>query len=112
MKGKEFLDRLKVLGKKREKEGQGGFVVKKVNRGKGSHQGIYLADSKTRFILLSAKAKKRQTTIKDMKKELPSGLLSKMCKDLDVTKKELMSISKKESLEVQNRMPSEIKRRI
>ena len=70
MKGREFLKRLRRLGK------ASGVTVRYDGKpGKGSHGRVYYG---TAF-----------TTIKDLKKEIGSGLLSKMLVDLQLTKDDL-----------------------
>jgi hypothetical protein len=68
--GSEFLKRLRRLGK------TNGVLVRYDGKpGKGSHGRVYYG---TAF-----------TTIKDLKKEIGCGLLSKMLKDLELTKDDL-----------------------
>lgn len=70
MNGREFLRRLRRLGK------ANGVAVRYDGRpGKGSHGRIYYG---TAF-----------TTIKDLRKEIGPGLLSKMLSDLGLTKDDL-----------------------
>jgi len=70
MNGREFLKRLRRLGK------ANGVTVRHDGKPvKGSHGRIYYG---TAF-----------TTIKDLKKEIGSGLLSKMLTDLHLTKDDL-----------------------
>jgi predicted RNA binding protein YcfA (HicA-like mRNA interferase family) len=70
MKGHEFLKRLRRLGKT-----NGVNVLYDGKPGKGSHGRIYYG---AHF-----------TTIKDPTKEIGSGLLNKMLKDLRLTKDDL-----------------------
>ena len=70
MVGREFLKRLRRLGKAK------GVIVRYDGKpGKGSHGRVYYG---TTF-----------TTIKDLKKEIGSGLLSKMLSDLQLAKDDL-----------------------
>ncbi len=70
MNGREFLKRLRRLGKAH------GVTVRHDGKpGKGSHGRVYYG---TAF-----------TTIKDLKKEIGSGLLSKMLADLHLSKDDL-----------------------
>ncbi len=70
MNGREFLKRLRRLGK------ANGVTVRHDGKpGKGSHGRVYYG---TAF-----------TTIKDLKKEIGSGLLTKMRSDLQLTKEDL-----------------------
>ena len=70
MSGRDFLKRLRRLGK------ANGVTVRHDGKsGKGSHGRVYYG---TAF-----------TTIKDLKKEIGSGLLSKMLADLHLTKDDL-----------------------
>ena len=70
MNGREFLKRLRRLGK------ANGVIVRHDGKpGKGSHVRVYFG---TAF-----------TTIKDLKKEIGSGLLSKMLADLRLAKDDL-----------------------
>ncbi|MGA2594553.1 MAG: hypothetical protein ABSH32_32030 [Bryobacteraceae bacterium] len=70
IKGAEFLRRLEKLAKVR-----GVRVVYHGGKGKGSHGRVYLGSE--------------YTTLKDPKKELGSGLLSKMCRDLGIKPNDL-----------------------
>lgn len=70
MKGSEFLTRLRRLGKQ-----NGVRVAYDGSAGKGSHGRVFYGAA--------------FTTIKDLKAEIGSGLLSKMLKDLDLTKDDL-----------------------
>lgn len=71
MTGKEFLKRLRRLSK------ASGIAVEYDGKpGKGSHGRVYYGS--TTF-----------TTIKDLKKEIGPGLLSKMLADLRLTKDDL-----------------------
>ena len=70
MKGNEFLKRLRRLSK------QDGTSVRHDGKpGKGSHGRVYYGAA--------------FTTIKDLKKEIGEGLLSKMLDDLGLTKDDL-----------------------
>ena len=70
VKGKEFLKRLRRLGK------QDGTTVRHDGKpGKGSHGRVYYGAA--------------FTTIKDLKKEIGAGLLSKMLDDLGLTKDDM-----------------------
>ncbi len=70
MNGRDFLKRLRRLGK------ANGVKVRHDGKpGKGSHGRVYYG---TAF-----------TTIKDLKMEIGSGLLSKMLADLQLTKDDL-----------------------
>lgn len=70
MDGREFLKRLRRLGK------ANGVAVRFDGKpGKGSHGRVYYG---TAF-----------TTIKDLKKEIGSGLLGKMLSDLQLSKDDL-----------------------
>ena len=70
MNGREFLKRLRRMGKANS------VTVRYDGRpGKGSHGRVYYG---TAF-----------TTIKDLKKEIGSGLLSKMLADLQLNKDDL-----------------------
>ncbi len=70
MNGREFLKRLRRLGK------ANGVTIRYDGKpGKGSHGRVYYG---TAF-----------TTIKDLKKEIGSGLLIKMRSDLQLTKEDL-----------------------
>jgi mRNA interferase HicA len=69
MRGGEFIDRIKKLGRER-----GLKVVFEKSHGKGSHGTLWLGD--------------RKTTVKDRKKEIGAGLLAAMLDQLGVSKKE------------------------
>jgi len=70
MKGREFLKRLRRLGK------ASGIAVDYDGKpGKGSHGRVYYG--------------KRFTAIKDLRKEIGTGLLGKMLADLGITKDDL-----------------------
>ena len=70
MKGREFMKRLRRLSK------ANGVAVQYDDKpGKGSHGRVCYGT--------------RCTTIKDLKKEIGSGLLAKMCADLQLTKDDL-----------------------
>jgi mRNA interferase HicA len=68
--GEEFLRKLQALA--RRKQMPCSFAPAK---GKGSHGRVYFG---TAF-----------TTVKDRKKEIGAGLLSAMCKDLGIERREL-----------------------
>ena len=70
MKAGELIDRVKRFAKGRKLP----FRFE-AGRGKGSHGRLYLGS--------------RFTTVKDRKKELGEGLLSKMLRDLGLTKGDL-----------------------
>ena len=71
MDGKEFIDKIRRLGKSR------GIDVRFETRpGKGSHDRLYYGN--------------RFTTIKDRKKEIGKGLLAAMLKQLGLTTKDLL----------------------
>ena len=70
MRGSEFLRKVKRLGRK-----QGDAVTFVPGHGKGSHGALYFGNYRT--------------TLKDLKKEIPSGLLQGMCKDLGFTPQDL-----------------------
>lgn len=71
MKGREFIQRVRRLGRDR------GVSVRLVTeRGKGSHATLYFG---TRF-----------TIVKDRKKEIGPGLLRKMLADLALERSDLM----------------------
>ena len=70
MKGSELLKKLRRLAKN-----SGVAVQYDGNPGKGSHGRLWFGTS--------------FTTIKDLKKEIGSGLLNKMLKDLRLTKDDL-----------------------
>ena len=70
MNGHEFLRRLHKLAKEKDLQ-----VVHEKAHGKGSHGRVYLGTS--------------YTTLKDPKKEIGPGLLSKMCRDLGIKPNEL-----------------------
>jgi mRNA interferase HicA len=69
-KGSEFLRRLKALARR-----EGMQYRWRPERGVGSHGTVYLGD--------------RFTVVKNPKKELGSGLLSDMCKQLGIRKENL-----------------------
>ena len=66
MKGKEFIDKVRKIGRERSVP-----VRIDTKRGKGSHITIYYGA--------------RKTVVKDRRKELPSGLLSAMARQLGLT---------------------------
>ena len=70
MKGSEFLRKLKGLGRDRKVN-----VVYLAHKGKGSHGTVYFGRAFTR--------------LKDMKKELGTGLLHGMCEDLGINTRDL-----------------------
>ena len=67
MKGKTFIDRVLELGAVR-----GVSVLLDPKRGKGSHVTLYYGS--------------RKTIVKDRRKELPSGLLSAMIRQLGLNR--------------------------
>ena len=68
--GNEFLKKLKKLGK------QNNIAVRfETKRGKGSHATLYYGN--------------RKTILKDRKKEIGPGLLSKMLAELDLDKNDM-----------------------
>ena len=70
MKGGEFLRRVKKLSDRR------GAAYRWIpSRGAGSHGTVYFGG--------------RMTVVKDLKKELGSGLFRSMCRDLDINPREL-----------------------
>ncbi len=69
MRGAEFIDRIKKLGRDR-----GLKVVFEKSHGKGSHGTLWLGG--------------RKTTVKDRKKEIGAGLLGAMLGQLGVSKKD------------------------
>jgi mRNA interferase HicA len=70
MKGSDFIDKIKALGKARKVD-----VTFDKKQGKGRHGTLYYGKSRT--------------TVKDRKKEIGIGLLLKMLADLGLTKKDL-----------------------
>src|SRR5437762_3295210 len=66
MTGNEFLDRLRRYARR-----HGLPMIFDPGTGKGSHGRVYLGH--------------RHTTVKDRRKEIGPGLLSKMCRDLGIT---------------------------
>mgnify|MGYP000027915055 CR=1 FL=1 len=70
MKGSEFLRKLKALAKRKGL----GYRWNR-ERGRGSHGTVYIGD--------------RLTVFKDPKKEIGPGLLSAMCKQLDIDQEDL-----------------------
>ncbi len=70
MRGGEFVDRIKRLGRSR-----GVAVVLDETRGKGSHATLYFGA--------------RRTTVKDRRKEIGPGLLNAMLNQLGLTKKDI-----------------------
>jgi mRNA interferase HicA len=70
VKGSEFLRKAKLVAKRRK------LTFRWVpERGVGSHGTLYVGD--------------RFTVVKDLKKELGTGLLSDMCRQLDIRKEDL-----------------------
>jgi mRNA interferase HicA len=70
VKGSEFLRKAKVVAKRKK------LTFRWVpERGVGSHGTVYVGD--------------RFTVVKDLKKELGSGLLADMCKQLDIREEDL-----------------------
>jgi mRNA interferase HicA len=69
MRGAEFIDRIKKLGRAR-----GLRVVFEKSHGKGSHGTLWLGD--------------RKTTVKDRRKEIGPGLLGAMLDQLGLSKKD------------------------
>jgi mRNA interferase HicA len=70
MTGNEFLDRVKAYARRRRVS----FEFDPTS-GKGSHGRLYLGN--------------RHTTVKDLKKEISSSLLSKMCRELGISRRDL-----------------------
>jgi predicted RNA binding protein YcfA (HicA-like mRNA interferase family) len=70
MTGREFLRKLEKLGKARKTQ-----VAYDEAHGKGSHGRVFFGSE--------------CTTLKDPKKELGSGLVSKMCRDLGIKSSDL-----------------------
>jgi hypothetical protein len=71
MTGNEFLERLKLYANAR-----GLTVIIEEGRGKGSHAKLRLGD--------------RFTWVKDRRKEIGAGLLASMCRDLGISKRDLV----------------------
>jgi mRNA interferase HicA len=70
VKGSEFLRKAKVVAKRRK------LTFRWVpERGAGSHGTLYVGD--------------RFAVVKDLKKELGTGLLADMCRQLDIRKEDL-----------------------
>ena len=69
MKGREFVDRVREIGRAREV-----VVYTDAKRGKGSHITLYYGLS--------------FTTVKDRRKELSRSLLSKMIRDLGLQRED------------------------
>jgi len=70
MKGAEFLRKVKRIGERR------GIAVRfEAKRGKGSHGTLYFGSSRT--------------ILQDLKKDLPSGTLHAMLRQLGLTMKDL-----------------------
>jgi mRNA interferase HicA len=70
VKGSEFLRKTKRFAKK------SGLTYRwRAERGVGSHGTLYLGE--------------KYTVVKDLKKELGSGLLADMCKQLGISKEDL-----------------------
>ncbi|MGD0026968.1 MAG: hypothetical protein ABSC37_20500 [Xanthobacteraceae bacterium] len=72
MTGNEFLDRVRSYARL-----QGLAYRFEPGEGKGSHGRAYLDH--------------RHTTVKDRRKEIGAGLLSKMCRDLGINKRDLLN---------------------
>jgi len=70
MTGREFLHRLRRLGRER-----GVPVIFRPGHGKGSHGVVYYGD--------------RRTTVKDRRQQIGKGLLRKMLADLGLTIEDL-----------------------
>jgi mRNA interferase HicA len=70
MRGREFVERLRKLGRERGVE-----VRVDRKQGKGSHHTIYFGRAKT--------------TIPDLGKELGPGLLHRLCRQLGVDRRDL-----------------------
>ncbi len=70
MTGNEFLDRVKRYARRHDVA-----ILFDPGHGKGSHGRLYLGS--------------RETVVKDRRKEIGIGLLSKMCSDLGITVKDL-----------------------
>jgi hypothetical protein len=70
MRGGEFVDRIRRLGRSREVA-----VVLDETRGKDSHATLYYGA--------------RRTTVKDRRKEIGPGLLNAMLNQLGLTKKDI-----------------------
>ena len=70
VKGREFLRKLQHLARRR-----GARFQYEPGPGKGSHGRVWLGDA--------------STILKDPKKELGPGLLSAMCRDLKIDRREL-----------------------
>ena len=66
MKGKEFIDKVRTIARER-----GVLFRIDTKRGKGSHITIYYGT--------------RKTVVKNRRKELPTGLLSAMARQLGLT---------------------------
>ena len=71
MRGSEFIRRIEALGRQRRVT-----VRVESKRGKGSHVTLYYGSSKT--------------IVKDRRKELGPGLLSKMIRDLGLDRRDLL----------------------
>ena len=69
MRGAEFIDRIKKIGRER-----GLSVVFEKSHGKGSHGTLWLGD--------------RKTTVKDRRKEIGPGLFGAMLDQLGLSKKD------------------------
>ncbi len=70
MTGNEFLDRVTRYARRKN------LAIRfDPGHGKGSHGRLYLGD--------------RETSVKDRRKEIGKGLLSKMCRDLGMTVRDL-----------------------
>lgn len=70
MTGNEFFDRVRAYAQR-----NGLAFSFEAAEGKGSHGRLYVGS--------------RQTTLKDRRKEIGRGLLSKMCRDLDIRRGDL-----------------------
>lgn len=70
MTGNEFWDRIRTLARRNSLHCRLDLTA-----GKGSHAKLFLGD--------------RHTILKDRRKELGKGLLSKMCRDLGITTRDL-----------------------
>ena len=70
VKGSEFLRKVKLVARRRKLA-----YLWAPERGSGSHGTLYLGD--------------RLTIVKDLKKELSPGLLSDMCQQLGIRRKDL-----------------------
>jgi mRNA interferase HicA len=73
MTGNEFLDRVRSYARRQRLSFE--FDA---SSGKGSHGRLYLGN--------------RHTAVKDRKKEIGSGLLSKMCRDPGISQRDLYDL--------------------